>query len=827
MDVTIAAFEVDNWQYGGAAATLRLYYDTEFEDSTGQIVMPGVAGSASFFQSVACTVNTSTKVLTVPSFTLPSTTDGRPAGAKVRAVFFDSKGTRRDDYFSDFDIPHTLGASVTVGQVWDYNHTSPRAPHHSGYYDADQVNSIVAQRDTLLDAMPTSTTAALPATGTAGRLRRLTDAVRGLVFDTGTRWVNALMGNVCVEEYATLSAMIADIGATERTVYVPADYAVSASVIVPENITLKFTGSGRLTVAAGQTVTVAGAIHAPTRQIFAGAGAVLFTGNTKLKRGQCTPQWWGAKADGVTDDTVPCRSALAAALSAWCALFFPAGRYLLTGSGTEIFLQTKVIEVYGAGKTASVLVIDSAVPNTRDVFRIYPPTWALPARTNGEPSTYGMPAGRDNHGYHFHDFGIEAENADQAEAANALSVLPGRDAFRFDVSGARQYLHDSVIARVKMHALGGHSINFHNDNGAGSWANTDGIFRVTVRECWIHDGIYGTFAGDSLNILDNTFRGYNAAFDTSFVTGVGNLQFVGNNITSNGGVSIRNGANLNISHNFIELYKVDRDGTAANGAGGACLDLLGDVAQVDTVDLRGNIFGSLNGNSLHGVKLTNCREVQLDLCTFNVPVGTYGVFETAGATNVIYGFLRVTGGGTLTNNAAVNRYFALYGQSVAPSAPQPGYLSVEHVLATDLYLGSTPSNLPGNVNLSNGTGVSARNFGNTDNVEVAGCDTDNKVKLGNNSAGIVLRPLTGGVAIGATGTGTALVTHGVATLVAGVAVVAAPQVTASSRISLTGQDNNVTGAPRVSARSAGVGFTVTSSVGGDSGVVMWEIIEPA
>lgn len=67
---------------------------------------------------------------------------------------------------------------------------------------------------------------------------------------------------------------------------------------------------------------------------------------------------------------------------------------------------------------------------------------------------------------------------------------------------------------------------------------------------------------------------------------------------------------------------------------------------------------------------------------------------------------------------------------------------------------------------------------------------------------------------------------GVATLSSGSVVVSTTLVTANSRIFLTGQDNNATGNLRVSARSAGVSFTITSSDAGASGVVAYEIVEP-
>ena len=69
--------------------------------------------------------------------------------------------------------------------------------------------------------------------------------------------------------------------------------------------------------------------------------------------------------------------------------------------------------------------------------------------------------------------------------------------------------------------------------------------------------------------------------------------------------------------------------------------------------------------------------------------------------------------------------------------------------------------------------------------------------------------------------------QGIATLIAGVATVSNTSVTANSRIFLTPQDNNTFGALRVSARTPGVSFTITSSIGTDTGDVAYEIFEPA
>nr|DAR07939.1 MAG TPA: hypothetical protein [Caudoviricetes sp.] len=69
--------------------------------------------------------------------------------------------------------------------------------------------------------------------------------------------------------------------------------------------------------------------------------------------------------------------------------------------------------------------------------------------------------------------------------------------------------------------------------------------------------------------------------------------------------------------------------------------------------------------------------------------------------------------------------------------------------------------------------------------------------------------------------------QGVATLVAGTVTVANTRITANSRIHATGQDNNVTGTVRISTRTPGVSFTLTSTNAADSGVVAYTIFEPS
>lgn len=70
-------------------------------------------------------------------------------------------------------------------------------------------------------------------------------------------------------------------------------------------------------------------------------------------------------------------------------------------------------------------------------------------------------------------------------------------------------------------------------------------------------------------------------------------------------------------------------------------------------------------------------------------------------------------------------------------------------------------------------------------------------------------------------------TSGAATLVAGAVTVSTTKVTANSRIQLTGNvDGGTPGWLRVSARTPGTNFTITSSSGADTSTVAWVIVEP-
>ncbi len=77
------------------------------------------------------------------------------------------------------------------------------------------------------------------------------------------------LGVVDVRAFATFELAIDDIGATDTTLLIPTSIPLASSKTVPENVTLKFTRSGLITIATGQTLTVNGPIEAGEHAIFA------------------------------------------------------------------------------------------------------------------------------------------------------------------------------------------------------------------------------------------------------------------------------------------------------------------------------------------------------------------------------------------------------------------------------------------------------------------------------------------------------------------------------------------------------------------------------
>ncbi len=95
---------------------------------------------------------------------------------------------------------------------------------------------------------------------------------------------------VDVRAHPSLSAAVAAIGASQKTLLISEDQTVSTTVSVPANVTLKFLRGGKLSVDAGQKVTIYGDVQAGLYHIFDGLVEFASVGAVK----EVFAVWFGA-----------------------------------------------------------------------------------------------------------------------------------------------------------------------------------------------------------------------------------------------------------------------------------------------------------------------------------------------------------------------------------------------------------------------------------------------------------------------------------------------------------------------------------------------------
>ena len=144
----------------------------------------------------------------------------------------------------------------------------------------------------------------------------------------------------------SLAWWIARLNGAEGTIRIPAGtHAVLSDVTVPANVCLKFDKGAMLNVAAGKTLTINGPIDAGLWQIFSGSGAI--SGNPKIK--EVYPQWFGAVADGTTDDTSALSTAIDFCLRSYHKLYIAKGNYKFSNITIDISNYADLATNYGTG----------------------------------------------------------------------------------------------------------------------------------------------------------------------------------------------------------------------------------------------------------------------------------------------------------------------------------------------------------------------------------------------------------------------------------------------------------------------------------------------
>lgn len=127
-------------------------------------------------------------------------------------------------------------------------------------------------------------------------------------------WANI----VSCKDYDHPDDAITAIASANKTLLVTESEICDTSFTVPANVTVKFERGGKWTINTGITVTINGYVEAGLFEIFTytGTGVCTLSKNTEIH-----PEWWGAVADGSTDDyTALSRTITAAAGGRWVKL---------------------------------------------------------------------------------------------------------------------------------------------------------------------------------------------------------------------------------------------------------------------------------------------------------------------------------------------------------------------------------------------------------------------------------------------------------------------------------------------------------------------------
>jgi len=198
------------------------------------------------------------------------------------------------------------------------------------------------------------------------------------------------------DEGALRAAVTAPMAGAYATIVIARPLSLTADLVVPAQVALRFEDGGCLTISAGRELLIQGSVEAPLQPIFTGPGRVQFVAGRVR---EVYPQWWGACGDGRHDDTPALRAAIRALplpipdvapgepMSGGTVYLSP-GRYLVTGT-VEVVTG---LSLRGAGPQASVILYASTTGSCLKM----PPDCAnftvedLALRARGDNSAVGI-----------------------------------------------------------------------------------------------------------------------------------------------------------------------------------------------------------------------------------------------------------------------------------------------------------------------------------------------------------------------------------------------------------------------------------------------------
>lgn len=300
MKITVVSGEITTYEGAETSLKLRVYPKHTFIASTEEVIPKASVRSEYFYLEIPCTVTNG--IVTFAAFVIDSTLDAISDPARTSYSF--ALFTDDDEYIGTIykGIRVPLSTPTTLPALVLYSSTVPAALPVT-YYTDDQVDALIASA---LSAL-------------TGDVVEILDA----------EWV-ALTRTVYLEEYANLAAAITAIGATPTELKVTTSTAVPATATIPVTTKLVFEGNGKLTVAAGQTLTIGKMDDPGNKQVLVQAAS---NSNIRFSAGAVNKiniAWFVGQAG-------ECTNAVTQALASFTAngggtMFFPEGTWLTDGN---------------------------------------------------------------------------------------------------------------------------------------------------------------------------------------------------------------------------------------------------------------------------------------------------------------------------------------------------------------------------------------------------------------------------------------------------------------------------------------------------------------
>lgn len=310
---------------------------------------------------------------------------------------------------------------------------------------------------------------------------------------------------------------------------------------------------------------------------------------------------YGAKADGITDDTAAITAAIAATPSGG-TLLFPPSYCLVSGSGSAIFTITKPIYIVGSGMDSGGILVSSTVPSTTDLFHFV-------------PALGGM------RGVSIQDIAIQPQSGSPGRHLIHVDTTSANNIFAAEFQIRRTWLYDTTH---------GNSV-FFNNTSSGL-----GVFNSVIAECLITGPVNLLWVGDSIrftgNIISTYVAGTGNPITISQLGGAGNVIIENCNITGGGGTVITGATGIIISHNEFEQITTN---TEANNA---IIDITGSSTQVVRPLIIGNqIQANASTGAPNLIRVGNAVGCVVDQNYLGSGDGAVAVINTASASGTVMG----------------------------------------------------------------------------------------------------------------------------------------------------------------------------------------------